>query len=257
MGDVFDQVTQQNPPVNGGGDILDRAIAANQSSQNQSTPQQNSNRDVFDDVLDRAIALNKQQSGQSSQSNSSTASPSSNEPKLSPFEGARTGEGEAYFGPGSFARQFYTGVGKEAAQVGHTVGGLVNKATGNRIPWLPTSTKEPDSLKPQGAAEQEGAFGENIAEFVLTDGALKGMSVLEKLGVAKKISDFAQSSPTVAKLINLGLDSIESAGIISGQDVAHGRPQNAPRDAAIAAATTVGSGAVNAAANKATALWAL
>jgi len=92
----------------------------------------------------------------------------------------------------------------------------IQNATGVSVP----STASPD-LQTQGTAEGVGAGGEGLLEFVMGDAALKGISLAEKLGLAKKLADLAEESPVAARLLRAGIAATRG-GVVSGaQSYAH------------------------------------
>lgn len=140
------------------------------------------------------------------------------------------------------------GAGKAVGETAHTIGRAINAVTGDSIKWLPTSLEQPKSLEAQNDSEMLGKMGENVAEFVLGDEALKGVSIAEKLGIAQKINEFAQKSPTLAKLLNLGLNATRgaAAGAVTGE--LHGGTQGAEEGAVGGAAGEVAGAGIGAAA---------
>lgn len=146
------------------------------------------------------------------------------------------------------ANPLTVGVAKAAGETAHTIGRAINAVTGDSIKWLPTSLEQPKELGSSDTAEMLGKMGESIAEFALGDEALKGVSIAEKLGIAHKITEFAQKSPTLAKLLNLGLNATRGAvagGVTGGL---HDGAQGAEAGAAAGAGGEVLSAGVGAAA---------
>jgi hypothetical protein len=120
---------------------------------------------------------------------------------------------------GSEQNPLKAGFDKGLAETGHTVGRVINAATGDRVPGLPTSFKEPDYLQASGAAETVGKIGEGIAEFMTGDEALKGMALSEKLGLGTKLAKLAEAHPAIARIIDAGLNAVRggsASGVQSG-----------------------------------------
>lgn len=219
MGDIFDQVNPQNPP--------------NQNPQQpnpvQSTQPVNAG---AGDIFDQVNPPNGQQPTQPNPSSQSPQSQPSTPTEMSPVDVAIRS-----LGPGSVAQGFAKGT----LETGHTIGRLINKATGDKIQWLPTSVKD-DKLEAHGAGETIGKMGEGLAEFVLGDEALKGMSIAEKLGIAQKVTDLAKSYPTLAKLISFGMNAARGSTIGGITGGLHGGASGAAIGATMGGATeAVGS----------------
>ena len=112
---------------------------------------------------------------------------------------------------------------KGGAQTLHTAAALTNvparmagvgDATG-----LPTSFKPPQEYQTQGVAEGVGAGLEGIGEFLLGDGALKGLPLLQRAEAAlkaeKALKLAAEQSPLVQKILTVGLKALR-VGTVSG-----------------------------------------
>ena len=127
------------------------------------------------------------------------------------------------------------GAAKGVGETAHTIGRLINAATGDNISWLPKSMKQPGELESSNAGESVGKIGESIAEFALGDEALKGLSIAEKLGVAQKIHELAQQSPTLAKLITYGLNVVRGGATGAAAGGLHEGVQGAETGAALGA----------------------
>jgi hypothetical protein len=142
-----------------------------------------------------------------------------------------------------------TGMAKGALETGHTLGSLIHgaikNATGYDVKWLPSSNDEPAELQSANAGESVGKVGENIAEFLMGDEALKSVSVAEKLGLAEKVSKLAKQSPTLAKILSSGLTAIRTGTVGTSQGLAHGEDAGTALEQG--AVTGVGGGAVEAA----------
>ena len=124
---------------------------------------------------------------------------------------------------------------KGVGETAHTIGRLINAATGDNVSWLPASLDEPKELESSNVGQSMGKIGESIAEFALGDEALKGMSIMEKLGMAQKITEFAKESPTLAKLVTLGLNAVRGGAVGGAVGGAHGGVKGAETGAALGA----------------------
>lgn len=139
------------------------------------------------------------------------------------------------------------GVGamKGVAETAHTVGRAANLVTGDNIPGLPTSFKEPASTEALNHSEIIGKVGENVLEFFLGDEALKGMSVGQKIAEYAKLTKLAESYPKIAATMNAIGRSARSGVVVGGQTLLHGgTPEDAAKNAAIATGLGVGTEAV-------------
>lgn len=105
------------------------------------------------------------------------------------------------------------GVIKGAGESGHTIGRLINAATGDNISWLPASFQQPGELESSNAGESAGKVGESLAEFMLGDEALKGLSIAERLGMSMKVMKLAQTYPTLARILDVGLNAIRGGAV--------------------------------------------
>ena len=104
---------------------------------------------------------------------------------------------------------------------------------GNKIGDIAGLPKLPEGVDPYKQVEQGikpaqdralsttagkvGAGVEGIAEFVLGDAALKGLGVAQKLGIAGKLAELAEKSPTIAKALDIGLNAVRTGAVGTGQ----------------------------------------
>lgn len=130
------------------------------------------------------------------------------------------------------AFQAGTGVLDSALQTVHSGLRVVNAATGDHIPGLPTSFKEPEQLEPHGLYENVGSVGEQLAEFALGEGEIKGGAkvLAEHYGQIAKLAKVIEETPLLRKALNVARVSAMSAA----QSGAHG--QSAAQGAAYGAA---------------------
>src|SRR5216683_241475 len=121
------------------------------------------------------------------------------------------------------------GFGKSLLQVAHSVGRVVNAATGDHLSSvLPTSFDVPSSLQTTDTAakgavgENIGALAETIAEFAY------GTGEVEALGASAKASKYAQiaklakiieNSPSLMKMLSIA----RTSALSSVQAAAHGQ----------------------------------
>ena len=88
----------------------------------------------------------------------------------------------------------------------------------HNLPWIGKKILSPEAMeaereyfKPGSEAEKHGQttgdIAEPILEFVLMDGALKAVSIGEKVGIAGKIAKIAQDSPYIGKLLQHGVNA--------------------------------------------------
>lgn len=89
---------------------------------------------------------------------------------------------------------------------------------------------------PHGIAQSVGRVGEDLAEFVLGDSALKGLSVSDRLLQASKYAKMVEESPILTRIFQAGVRAVRSGAVAGGQTGA--KTGNA--DAAIG--TGVGAG---------------
>lgn len=74
----------------------------------------------------------------------------------------------------------------------------------------------------ENTPEKVGKVAESVFEFITGDEALKGLGLIEKVGLAQKMTKLAQESPYIAKALNIGLNAVRT-GIVGGvQGAAHG-----------------------------------
>jgi hypothetical protein len=97
------------------------------------------------------------------------------------------------------------------------------------------------TVEAEGKQAQEGTAGaiggglEGIAEFVMGDEALKGLSIAKKLGIAQKVAKLAEEYPTIGKILGT---AVRTGSVGTTQAVAHGAtPTEALETGAIAGAT--------------------
>jgi hypothetical protein len=102
---------------------------------------------------------------------------------------------------------------------------LLNKAlpSSMQIPEIP-----PEYYQQRTGAEKAGGFMEGIGEFVLGDEALKGLDVAGRLGLAQKVAHIAQSSPKVARALELGMNAMRASAVGGGQGATQAAAEGKP-----------------------------
>jgi hypothetical protein len=107
------------------------------------------------------------------------------------------------------------GAAKGVGETGHTVGRIINAATGDNIGQLPTSFQQPDYLRSDNGYETAGKVGEGVLEFVMGDAVLKGLTLSSKISIASKLAKVVSDEPYVAKIIEAGINA-SRMGLVSG-----------------------------------------
>jgi len=148
----------------------------------------------------------------------------------------------------------FSGIGGGVMESTQGVKNLANKVLPNsmQIPDIPKEYREERST-----SERVGGFAADVMEFIAGDEALKGLSLGDKLGYAQKIAKFAESHPSLAKIVTNG---IQSAIVGGGQGAVKGAAEGHTGQGAASGAIgggvggAVGSAAVETAAPIAKAL---
>ncbi len=140
------------------------------------------------------------------------------------------------------------------------ISGAAGRLTGDKVgdsslslnPLDGLAKPTPDALQNNTTSEKVGGGLESIAEFILGDEALKGMSLSEKLGLAQKASALAEKSPYIGKLLNLGMDAVRQGSVGAAQGLAKsGSVTDAGKEGAATAGVSALAGAAGVAMNKA------
>jgi hypothetical protein len=151
-------------------------------------------------------------------------------------------------GVGTAAAQSLSGIAEVGSHIPGTqyVASKVGDVLG--LPKLPANTNPYETVNKSTAANataanqttggKVGTMGENLAEFVLGDEALKGLSLARRAGLLSKLAQVAETHPIIAKIIGHGLDAVRTGVVGTAQGLAHGEslPQ-AATSGAIAGAT--------------------
>jgi hypothetical protein len=128
--------------------------------------------------------------------------------------------------------RFYSGVGGEALKTLIGLGDFIYKALGQPLGQVQQGAQgnglgaqiRAAAAKPaEGVAENLGAAGETVAEFAVGDEVLKMLPELagaEKLKAATQIAKLAETHPTLAKVLQLGADSLRQGTVAGGQTFA-------------------------------------
>lgn len=95
----------------------------------------------------------------------------------------------------------------------HNVGEYVHPGLGEAI--IPQSglTAEEAYSHPHGIAQHVGVAGGSIAEFLLGDEALKGLSMAEKFTQVAKTMKMAENSPRLMKALKIGADTARMGAV--------------------------------------------
>lgn len=141
--------------------------------------------------------------------------------------------------------QLLSGVGEG---IFSTVSGgahLLNKIPGVHIPTDTLDTLAGTNEEKTGA-EKVGYAGETLAEFLLGDEALKGLSYADKLMQTAKTAKILEKSPKLIKALELGANAMK-AGVVQGAQTTirtGGDIKEGAKEGAIMAGTTGVLGAV-------------
>lgn len=115
-----------------------------------------------------------------------------------------------------------TGALASGLQTVHTALRAANGVTGDNIPGLPTSFQEPAQLQTHGLAQGIGSGLEGIAEFVMGDEALKGLSLGEKVLKAAKLAEtYEKATPLVKGTIDAAMNIGRTTAVSSAQSALH------------------------------------
>src|SRR5207247_1248036 len=127
-----------------------------------------------------------------------------------------------------------TGVGKEAVSTVSGLANLANKALPSSV-QIPTEQSQiartlpegplkqqqlaaaKNELTPHGVGENVGATAENVVEWMGGEEALKGLGLGAKLAKMKKVADFVEEYPRMAKLLHIGSNIAKSSAIGAAQ----------------------------------------
>ena len=137
---------------------------------------------------------------------------------------------------------FVKGAGQTAATLGKTlqygVPGVVSGIGPNE-----TVHKLEQASQPTNTAQVVGASLEGIAEFMLGDEALKGLSLADRLGLVKKVAELADESPLLKKIIGHGFQAVRQGAAAAAQQTLHGAtPEEAATTGGAAAGIGFGAG---------------
>jgi hypothetical protein len=122
-----------------------------------------------------------------------------------------------------------------AAKLAHKAGEAIHTGLGEAIAPQSALDNADKLTDTKGILQGAGAFGENIAEFMLGMGELKTLSLGEKMTKIGPIMRLVEKYPTLAKLLG---HAIENAGVAGAQGLAHGEdPETSGEQALIAGGT--------------------
>lgn len=128
------------------------------------------------------------------------------------------------------------GVKYVAGKVGDVLG--LPKPGANTDPYatVQQSTAANVAAANQTTGGKVGTVTENVAEFVLGDEALKGLSFAKRAGILQKIAALAETHPVIAKIIGHGLNAIRGGAVVTGQELAHGATPTEALESGVTAA---------------------
>lgn len=122
--------------------------------------------------------------------------------------------------------QVQTGVLDAGLQTVHTTARIANAVTGDNVPGLPTTFKEPEQITPHGGYENTGSIAEQLAEFAIGEGEAKAgaTALAEHYGQVAKLAKVIEETPLLKKALNVARISALSAAQSGahGQDVVQG-----------------------------------
>jgi hypothetical protein len=106
--------------------------------------------------------------------------------------------------------------------------GLISKGTTEKVAGKVKEALVPEAgmkaeesmTHPEGTAQWIGYGGENLAEFLLGDEALKGLSMAEKFEQIAKATKIFEKSPRLMKAIQMGVDVHKAAGELGPEEAA-------------------------------------
>jgi hypothetical protein len=128
------------------------------------------------------------------------------------------------------------GVSYVASKVGDVLG--LPKLSENANPYatVQQSTAANAAAANRTTGGKVGTVAENVAEFVLGDEALKGLSFAKRAGILQKIAALAETHPVIAKIIGHGLNSVRGGAVVTGQELAHGATPTQALESGVTAA---------------------
>ena len=83
-----------------------------------------------------------------------------------------------------------------------------------------TTPEMKSNLEPHGTAQLVGYGGENLAEFLLGDEALKGMSLADKFLNVSKVAKIFEQSPRLMRTLQAGADISKAQGTLGPEEIA-------------------------------------
>lgn len=121
--------------------------------------------------------------------------------------------------------QAIKGFGKGLEDTTAGVGSLIRKGLSMVSPSLAEKvipaqglSTERDQAVPHGAYEKLGYGGEGLAEFLLGDEALKGLSLADKLKHVSSVAKIFESSPTLMKAVQTGANISKMVGALGPEE---------------------------------------
>jgi len=99
--------------------------------------------------------------------------------------------------------------------------------------------QEPKSLEAENTSETVGKIGEIVLEFMTGDEALKSLGLSAKLTKLKKVAEFIEEYPRLAKAMHIGANAMRQGTVGGAQTLAHG---GTPEQALTTGVVTGGTG---------------
>jgi len=140
------------------------------------------------------------------------SSPQSEEIQINPGDSLLTKAAKTVGG-------LFQGVGEGVFGTAAGASDLIDKATGMQPGGVNRylHTLSGDNYQTHGAAQNVGRVGEDVAEFILGDEALKGLSVSEKLAQATKAAKVIEDSPLLSRVVQVGVRALRGATVAGTQ----------------------------------------
>jgi hypothetical protein len=116
---------------------------------------------------------------------------------------------------GDVAGDVSSGFGNALMDTVHGIGTLLNKVPGVGETLAPTeglAAEKKGIQSPEGTAQWVGYGGENLAEFMLGDEALKGLSMADKFKQISGAMGLLEKSPRLMRAIQMGADVGKATG---------------------------------------------
>jgi hypothetical protein len=152
---------------------------------------------------------------------SPASAPQSNEITINPSDSLLTKAGKTvsglFEGVGEGALSTITGTDDWARQ--HLPAFMTNSDLGFGAPANLEHVKEVSGSNgaSHGIPQSVGRGAEDIAEFILGDSALKGLTVSQRLATATKYAKLVEDSPVISRIVNAGIRALRT-GTVAGTE---------------------------------------